>query len=73
VINHNSLDFAIFRTLAKIFVTFSKKIIKECRLSFNIPDAADLVKKQKVNVLMRYLCKSVTRAPPRRLDKMDYN
>jgi hypothetical protein len=52
--DHKSLDFTIFRTLAKIFGTFSQEIIKECRLSFNIPDAADLVKKHKVNFLMRY-------------------
>ena len=44
----------IFRTLAKTFEKFSQEIIKECRLSFNIPDAADLVKKHKVNFLMRY-------------------
>ena len=36
------LDLAIFRTLrlAKIFETFSREIIKECRMAFNIPDAA---------------------------------
>jgi hypothetical protein len=44
ITDKKSLDFAIFRTLAKIFETFSQDIIKECRIAFNIPDAAELVK-----------------------------
>ena len=44
------LDFAIFRTLAKIFETFSQDIIYECRMIFNIPVAADILIVQKADV-----------------------
>ena len=49
-----SLDFTIFRALAKIFETFSQDIIKDCRVAFNIPVAADLVNRQKISFLLRY-------------------
>jgi hypothetical protein len=61
-----SLDFAIFKILAKIFQTFSKDIIDECRIVFNIPVAGDILVTQKIKFLTRYsasenhLCKLYT-------------
>ena len=49
-----SLDFAIFRTLAKIFETFAKDVINECRMAFNIPETSAMLSKQKTNFLRRY-------------------
>lgn len=49
-----SLDFAIFKTLAKIFGTFSQDIINDCRTAFDIPFAADSIRKQKMKFLARY-------------------
>ena len=49
-----SLDFVIFRTLAKIFETFSQDIINECRTAFSLPLVADTIRKQKINFLVRY-------------------
>jgi Reverse transcriptase (RNA-dependent DNA polymerase) len=49
-----SLDFAIVKTLAKIFGTFSQDIINDCRTAFDIPVAADLLRKQKMKFLTRY-------------------
>ena len=43
-----SLDFVIFKTLAKIFETFSKEVIDECRIYFNIPLAADMLINHKM-------------------------
>jgi exonuclease III len=53
-IDKKSLDFAIFKTLAKIFETFSKDIINECRVAFSIPFAADILDTQKIKFLTRY-------------------
>jgi len=49
-----SLDFAIFRTLAKIFETFSIDIVNQFRMAFNIPETADMLSKQKTKFLRRY-------------------
>ena len=52
--DYKSLDFVIFRTLAKIFETFSQDIINECRMIFNLPSVTDIISKQKINFLVRY-------------------
>ena len=52
--DYKSLDFVIFRTIAKIFETFSQGIINECRLIFNLPSVYDIISKQKINFLVRY-------------------
>ena len=52
--DYKSLDFVVFRTLAKIFETFSQGIINECRLIFNLPSVNDIISKQKINFLVRY-------------------
>ena len=49
-----SFDFVIYRTLAKIFETFSKDIINECRIVFGIPFMVDTIKKHKTTFLERY-------------------
>jgi exonuclease III len=49
-----SLDFAIFKTLAKIFGTFSQDVINDCRIAFNIPVAAEMLRRQKMKFLTRY-------------------
>ena len=43
-----------FRTLAKIFETFSQDIINACRMAFNLPSVTDIINKQKINFLVRY-------------------
>ena len=64
ITEYKSLDFVIFRTLAKIFETFSQDIINECRTAFNLPLMSDTISKQKINFLVRYftsenlLCKA---------------
>ena len=52
--DYKSLDFVIFRTLAKIFGTFSQDIINECRMAFNLPHVTDMISKQKISFLLRY-------------------
>lgn len=52
--DYKSLDFVIFRTLAKIFETFSRDIINECRTAFNLALMSDVISKQKINFLTRY-------------------
>ena len=44
--------FVIFRTIAKIFETFSQDIINECRI--NLPSVTDIISKQKIHFLVRY-------------------
>ena len=64
ITDYKSLDFVIFRTLAKIFKTFSQDIINECRTAFNLPLMSDKISKEKINFLVRYsasenmLCKA---------------
>ena len=64
ITDYKSLDFVIFRTLAKIFETFSHDIINECRTAFNLSLMSDKISKQKINYLVRYsasenlLCKA---------------
>ena len=41
------------RTLAKIFETFSHDI-NECHTTFNLPLLTDIIRKQKINFLIRY-------------------
>jgi hypothetical protein len=71
-----SLDFAIFRTLAKIFETFSQDIIYECRMVFNIPVAADILIVQKAKFLRRYtasenhLCKLFVKNSDREINAL---
>ena len=49
VSDNQSFGLAIFRTFAKIFEYFSYDIFKDCLMAFNIPDAAELANKQKIN------------------------
>ena len=53
-LDKKSLDFAVFKTLAKIFGTFSQDIINDCRIAFDIPVAADILRKHKMKFLTRY-------------------
>jgi len=46
-----SLDFVIFRTLEKMFDTFSQVISNECR---NLPLMTDIIRKQNNIFLVRY-------------------
>jgi len=48
------LDFIIFRTLAKMFDTFSQVIFNKCRTVFNIQLVADMIGKHNINFLVRY-------------------
>jgi Reverse transcriptase (RNA-dependent DNA polymerase) len=73
-----SLDFVIFKTLAKIFETFSKEVIDECRIYFNIPLAADMLINHKMKFLMRYsasenlLCQLYAPNAEREMKAMSY-
>ena len=51
VTDTKSLDFAIFKILAKFFETFCKDIIDELRIVFNIPVAADILVTQNINLV----------------------
>jgi exonuclease III len=74
-----SLEFVIFRTLAKIFGTFSSDIINECRIAFNFPLMVDNINKQKTNFLLRYcmteniLCKIFARDAEREINSLRMN
>jgi len=37
-----------------MFDTFSKNIVFECRMAFNLPLVSDIIRKQKMNFLVRY-------------------
>ena len=52
--DYKSLDFVIFRTLAKVFEISSQDIINECRMISNLPSVTDIISKQKINFLVRY-------------------
>jgi exonuclease III len=54
VTDYKSLDFVFFRTLAKIFETFSQDIINECRTAFSLPLAIEIIRKHKISFLLRY-------------------
>ena len=54
ITDYKSLDFVIFRTLAKIFETFSQDIITECHTAFNLSLMSDIIRKQKIYFLVRY-------------------
>ena len=64
ITDYRSLDYVIFRKLAKMFETFSQDIINECPTAFNLPLMSDIISKQKINFLVRYstsenmLCKA---------------
>ena len=40
--------------LLKCLKTFSRDIINECRMIFNLPSVTDIISKQKINFLVRY-------------------
>ena len=52
--DYKSLNFVIFRMIAKICETFSQDIINECQTAFNLPLVTDKISKQKINFLVRY-------------------
>ena len=49
-----SLEFALFRILAKIFGTFSKVFIDECRVHFCLTLLSDTIRSTELKFLMRY-------------------
>ncbi len=54
VTENKSFDFALFRILAKIFDSFSKDFIAECRLFFCLPLLSDSIQSSKLKFLLRY-------------------
>jgi len=52
--DNKSLDFVIFKSLAKMFDTFSQVITNECRAAFNLPLVTDIIRKQQNYFLLRY-------------------
>jgi len=52
--DRKSLDFAIFRTVAKILGTFDNTIITECRNAFGLINIVETINKLKIKFLMRY-------------------
>ena len=55
-----SLEFALFRILAKIFGTFSKVFIDECRAHFSLSLLSDTIRSTKLKFLMRYAASEST-------------
>jgi hypothetical protein len=54
VTDNNSFEFVIFRTLAKVFKTYSKETIGECRDVFCIQAFNEMIKNSKIKFLSRY-------------------
>jgi len=52
--DRKSLDFAIFRTVAKILGTFDNSIITDCRNAFGLVNIVETINKLKIKFLMRY-------------------
>lgn len=77
--DNKSLEFVIFRALAKIFGTFSKDIINECCIAFNFPFMVENIKKQKTKFLISYcasenhLCKAFALQAEREMRSLQMN
>ena len=77
--DNKSLEFVIFRALAKIFGTFSKDIINECCIAFNFPLMVENIKKQKTKFLISYcasenhLCKAFALQAEREMRSLQMN
>ena len=54
VTENKSFDFALFRILAKIFGSFSKDFVAECRVYFDLPLLPDSIQSAKLKFLLRY-------------------
>jgi len=54
VTENKSFDFALFRILAKIFNSFSKDFIAECRVYFCLPLLSESIQSSKLKFLLRY-------------------
>jgi hypothetical protein len=52
---YKSFDFALFRILAKVFSTFSKDLIDECRAGFDLPLLKETIRASKLKFLNRYM------------------
>jgi hypothetical protein len=52
--DRKSLDFVIFRTVAKILGTFDSTIIADCRNAFGLYNIVETINKLKIRFLMRY-------------------
>jgi hypothetical protein len=50
-----SFEFALFRTYAKIFETFSKEVIDNCREAFGLSSVSTLIDRRKNNFLKRFV------------------
>jgi len=50
-----SLDFALTRILMKLFKTSSNVIIRECQTSFNLNRVCELVTRNKINFLRKFV------------------
>ena len=58
VSDRNSIEFTVTRTLMKVFRTYSKDIIDECRSYFCFPTVQQLVKDRKIAFLRKYVSHS---------------
>ena len=52
--DRKSLDFALFRTVAKILGTFDNTIIADCRIAFGLTNIVETINKLKIRFLLRY-------------------
>ena len=53
--DRKSLDFALFRIIAKVLGTFHDPVVSECRKAFGLNPITETINKIKRNFLMRFL------------------
>ena len=49
-----SLEFALFKLIAKMFGAFSKDVIDECRVHFCLSLLSDTIRSNKLRFMMHY-------------------